>query len=397
MTLFTFLVVSAVILILSVPALRRKARVASFDPGSFPVAVITETKPNEPEARTAIRLGGEICWTPENHPNPHVLILGGSGSGKTWTIRHLAQALLRNGYDCVLFDFHGDLMLSGVETCPIAFDSGFGVNPLEVGLDSRGGGPDPQRFEVLEQLRNAFRPMGVLQLAVLDSCLKEAYAKAGMRQEDPSTWELAAPHFGQFETELLKRIAAEPEDVRLRGLRAKISPIFDSRIFSKPQAEIPILRTGKATPGRGLRLELASLPAALQYLATDTLLKQIFRRRQIAGVQEAVSLYLMIDETKLCTPARKDSPLAALNRLATEGRKFGMGLVVSSQFIGHLGRDVVVNTFTKILMKVDKTEQTATARRFRVEELRLDALRNPGDPLVNFADSNEWKEVRIGH
>lgn len=396
MSLFVFLVVSAVILIVSIPALRRKSSVASFDPGSFPASVVAQKAPVESEARNAIPLGGDIWWTPENHPNPHVLILGGSGSGKTWTIRHLTQALLRNGYDCVLFDFHGDLAVPGVDTCPIAFDSDFGVNPLEVGLDPRGGGPDPQRFEVLEQLRNAFRPMGVLQLAVLDSCLKETYAKVGMRQEEPATWELAAPHFGQFETELMTRIAAEPDDARLRALRAKIGPILDSRIFSKPQAEFPILRTGKAAPGRGMRLELASLPAALQYLAADTLLMQIFRTRQLFGIQDAVSLYLMIDETKLCTPTLKDSPLAALNRLATEGRKFGLGLVVSSQFIGHLGRDVVVNTFTKILMKVDKTEQAATARRFRVEELRLDALKNPGQGLVNFADSNEWKEVLIG-
>ncbi len=396
MSLFAFLVASAVILILCVPAFRRRTLVASFDPGS-PVNLVAPSGVTEPKTQEGIRLGGDIRWTPENHPNPHVLILGGSGSGKTWTIRRLTQALLRNGYDCILFDFHGDLDLPGVATCPIAFDSDFGVNPLEVGLDPRGGGPDPQRFEALEQLRNAFRPMGVFQLAVLDSCLKETYAKAGIRQEEPATWRLASPHFGQFEAELLRRITADSADPRLRGLRAKIGPVFDSRIFSKPEAELPILRTGKATSGRGLRLELASLPAALQYLAADTLLKQIFRTRQLFGVQEAVSLYLMIDETKLCTPVRKDSPLAALNRLATEGRKFGLGLVVSSQFIGHLGRDVVVNTFTKILMKVDKTEQAATARRFRVEELRLDALRDPGEGLVNFADSSEWKEVRIGH
>jgi len=54
-----------------------------------------------------------------------------------------------------------------------------------------------------------------------------------------------------------------------------------------------------------------------------------------------------------------------------------------------------VNTFTKILMRVDKTEIGATSRRFRVDEALLQSLEQSGDALVNFADSNEWREVRI--
>jgi DNA helicase HerA-like ATPase len=105
---------------------------------------------------------------------------------------------------------------------------------------------------------------------------------------------------------------------------------------------------------------------------------------------------LLIDETKLCTPVDKEAPLNTLNRLATEGRKFGLGLVLSSQSVGHVSRDVLVNSFTKILMRVDKTESAATARRFRLDEILLQSLERPGQAFVNFAESNEWKEVMIG-
>jgi len=140
---------------------------------------------------------------------------------------------------------------------------------------------------------------------------------------------------------------------------------------------------------------LSKLPPQLQYMTAETLLKQILRQHQLAGIGP-LSTYLLIDESKLCTPEKKDSPMGALNRIATEGRKFGLGLVVSTQFVGHVGRDTVVNTFTKIVMKTDKTEVNATARKFRLEEAALQSLRDPGDALVNFADSTEWKEVRIG-
>jgi DNA helicase HerA-like ATPase len=150
-----------------------------------------------------------------------------------------------------------------------------------------------------------------------------------------------------------------------------------------------------AKKGKGVRVDLSKLPPPLQYLAADTLLDQVFRRRRLDGPQP-LSLFLLVDESKLCTPARRDSPLAALNRLATEGRKFGVGLIAASQFVGHLPRDVVVNTFTKLVMKTDPTEIAPTARRFRIDETRLEALRRPGDALVHFADRTEWTSLRVG-
>ena len=197
--------------------------------------------------------------------------------------------------------------------------------------------------------------MGGLQLVLLDACIRETYSRAGIVQADRTTWSRPAPHFGHLLEEIDRRIKAEPKDMRISGLRTKLAMVFDFQIFSKPQ--VPLggedSMTGQARP---IRLDLSKLPSPLQYLAADTVLKLIFRQRQLQAPTERVSLYLFIDETKLCTPVNKESPLNALNRLATEGRKFGLGLVLSSQFVGHVSRDVLVNTFTKVLMRVDKTE-----------------------------------------
>ncbi|MDA2926573.1 DUF87 domain-containing protein [Acidobacteria bacterium AH-259-G07] len=391
---FLFLLCAAIFFILTTPLNRRKKLVASFDPGKPPARPAAKTEQLKIE-KGQVELGSGVYWSPLGHPNPHVLIVGGSGSGKSWTIRLLAEKLLALGFHCVLFDFHGDLAVKGAATHRMALDSKYGVNQLAVSFDRTGGGPDPQRFEVLEQLRNAFKPMGVLQLALLDDCLKAIYRKFGVYQEDPRTWrQPVLPHLGDLEKELEARIRRDPKDLRARGLRTKLSLAFDFQIFSKPQVPDSLGANG-SHPRKGLHVDLSKLPPQLQYLAADTLLKQIFRQRQLAGIQPTSS-YVLIDESKLCTPAKKDSPLAALNRIATEGRKFGLGLIVSTQFIGHLGRDLVVNTFTKIVMGTDKTEIAATARKFRLEESMLQSLQHPGDALINFADSTEWKELHVG-
>jgi hypothetical protein len=413
-TVFVVLVAAALFLILTTPLARRRSPVdADFNPGVFPEADFeaSEAPANAQESpEPAVDLGNGVLWSPEAHPNPHLLIVGGSGSGKSWTVRLLARRLIELGYDCVLFDFHGDLAVEGAASHAVSLDSRYGVNPLAVAPDKTGGGPDPQRIEVLERLRNTFRPMGSLQLALLDDCLKAVYRTFGLRQEDPGSWNPhRVPHLGDLEAEIERRVAEDPGNQRARALRTKLAAAFDFRIFSKPgvplgaenadedaeKAEGAEGNAENAKKGKGVRVDLSKLPPPLQYLAADTLLDQVFRRRRLDGPQP-LSLFLLVDESKLCTPARRDSPLAALNRLATEGRKFGVGLIAASQFVGHLPRDVVVNTFTKLVMKTDPTEIAPTARRFRIDEMRLEALRRPGDALVHFADRTEWTSLRVG-
>jgi len=394
-SLFVVLLPAAAFLLVTAPFYRRRKLISQFDPG-LPPGQLRITRTTQP-VEQGILLGSGVYWRPDCHPNPHMLIVGGSGSGKSWTLALLARALAQRGCRCVLFDFHGDL-IEEATAHRIGLDSPYGVNPLAVSLDPVGGGPDPQRFEVLDQLKNAFRPMGPLQIALLDECLKEIYAQRAIVQGTPSSWALESmTDFSNLQRVLEDRILADPKDQRAQGLRSKLSLAFDFRIFSKPQVPLPGNEVGGHLPecrAKAIRLDFSKLPASLQYLAADTLLKQILRRQQLAGFGR-LSLYLLIDESKLCTPAKKDDPLGALNRIATEGRKFGLGLILSSQFAGHIGRDVLVNTFTKIVMKVDKTEIGATARRFRIDEALLQSLTDPGDAVINFADSTEWKEVRI--
>jgi hypothetical protein len=420
-TVFVVLLAAALFLILTTPLARRRASVADFNPPVFPEP---DSEPMEAPAdagespEPAVELGDGVLWSPEAHPNPHLLIVGGSGSGKSWTVRLLARRLLELGYDCVLFDFHGDLAVQGAVSHAVSLDSRFGVNPLAVAPDPTGGGPDPQRIEVLERLRNTFKPMGSLQLALLDDCLKAVYRGFGLRQEDPASWNPPrTPHLGDLEAEIERRVAEDPGNQRARALRTKLAAAFDFRIFSKPGVPFDAENaeedaegaerdaegadrnaegsTEDAKKGKGVRVDLSKLPPPLQYLAADTLLDQVFHRKRLDDPQP-LSLFLLVDESKLCTPARRDSPLAALNRLATEGRKFGVGLIAASQFVGHLPRDVVVNTFTKLVMKTDPTEIAPTARRFRIDETRLEALRRPGDALVHFADRTEWTSLRVG-
>ena len=128
MSVLLFLVCAAIFFILTTPLHRRKKAIAAFDPGEPPRRPVVQTKPKEAE-QGQVELGDGVYWSPLSHPNPHVLIVGGSGSGKSWTIRLLAKELSDLGFHCVLFDFHGDLAIRSTMTYRVALDSEFGVNP----------------------------------------------------------------------------------------------------------------------------------------------------------------------------------------------------------------------------------------------------------------------------
>jgi len=394
---------SALLLLLGyaqVRLLRRKARLRGALDLS-PIAAGTETRcattpaPFNPAASNGhgitlgheVETGAVVRWNPGGLANPHFLILGGSGAGKTQTIKRAMLELSRLEFGVVAIDFHGDLLIEGTASYPISMVSDYGVNPLAIDLDPAGGGPDPQRFLVLQTLKEAFAPMGGNQLAFLDRALSEVYKSAGIVQADYESWRREAPTFRDLEQALERLAEAAGKDRRPEAMKTKLGPAFSYGILSKPQ--VPIREQGVT------RIDLSKLPPGLQYLAADTLCRQLLRRVQMHGPQAKDRLFLVVDETKLMMPARLEAPHAILNRIASEGRKFGLGLIVAATSSAHLSRDILMNCFTKLILKTDKIEIPPTARRFLAEREQLSSLLEPGVGLINFGDEETYTMVRI--
>ena len=112
----------------------------------LPMAVLSPRK-NVTTTNNAVsegvHLGDGIYWNHRKLPNPHLAIIGASGSGKTQTMKAIAHELhQQNNCNIIILDFHGDQELPG-ETCyPLHMASPCGINPLEINLDPEGGGPE---------------------------------------------------------------------------------------------------------------------------------------------------------------------------------------------------------------------------------------------------------------
>ena len=74
--------------------------------------------------------------------NPHMLLVGKSGTGKTHTLRRLLSQMMKAepGVRIHIFDVHGDIHTKEMSSVQFSESTDYGINPLEVYPDPDSGG-----------------------------------------------------------------------------------------------------------------------------------------------------------------------------------------------------------------------------------------------------------------
>ena len=140
-------------------------------------------------------LGGEVRWCPQDLPNPHFLAVGGSGAGKSQTLKALVNELKAELPWGLILDLHGDLHVAGVETLPLHFRSPWGLSLFAFPKDERAGGPTGAIEVIRSRLKRAFPPMGSYQQGVLTELLQTIYQAKGITQRTPGRGGSRSPTF----------------------------------------------------------------------------------------------------------------------------------------------------------------------------------------------------------
>jgi len=134
--------------------------------------------------------------------NAHILMLGSSGVGKSYTIRDLiaqgaAQSLPRaGGSDSVgvrfhVMDVHGDLRAANASEVIFSRQVPYGLNPLRVNPDFHFGGPETciENFIRTVNLASQTR-LGDKQESYITKLLLDVYHDFGFYESDASTWSI---------------------------------------------------------------------------------------------------------------------------------------------------------------------------------------------------------------
>lgn len=100
--------------------------------------------------------------------------------------------------------------------------------------------------------------------------------------------------------------------------------------------------------------------------------QQILRECMDAGQSTTVKRILLVDEGHLYYSEDSDNPM---NRIAKEGRKFGLGLVIGSQSPTHFSEDFITNCGAILLTGLHEQFWDMACRKMRIDPVVLKATR----------------------
>lgn len=313
---------------------------------------------NEPRSMqinfgTNISNGKSLYWYPNDtdqltHTNTG--IIGTMGTGKTQFTKSLITQLYKNRKDnylgeelgILIFDYKGDYNkpdeedgFVGLTNAKNSIPYDFPFNPLAL--------TKPKVFRPLLPMHvaNTFKDtiskvfhLGNKQESILFDCIKQAYISKGIIPSDPLTWDREPPTF-----ETVFKIYNENEEIKKNdSLAAAMNKLHNFQVFEpdpkKTKSLYDILHGVYV-------IELSGFNDDIQNLVVAITLDLFYNQMQSQGSSKTNGRYRELTKFILVDEADNfmSQDFASLKKILKEGREFGVGVILSTQFLSHFGTD----------------------------------------------------------
>jgi hypothetical protein len=260
-----------------------------------------------------------VRWEPSITGNPHMMITGLPGMGKTTCLVSLCEQLAAAGITPIVFSYHDDIDEQLARLFPkLAMHdcTNLGFNPMRVQGDEALG-----HLENAGQLRDIFAAIfpeiGDLQREAIRSALKEAYEAKGWG----ATGKKKAPQVPGFRDFLVTLQKTPKPDAGRRALLARLGELDDYGFFKAPSESPSLLQSEKPVVLQIHRTNNEAVQRAYASFAFYRIYQDMFGRGRKSRLTHAI----IFDE------AHKASRLKLIPTMAKECRKFGLALILASQ------------------------------------------------------------------
>ena len=286
-----------------------------------PTAAATECAVPAMLLGTDARSHAGVRWPLTVQGNPHLLIAGLPGMGKTTCLLHLCKQMVAAQVRPIVFSYHQDIdekLAQAVASVRfVDCEAGLGFHPLHV-IDRSAR---RAHLDVASEMRDIFTAiypeLGDVQGERVRTAVKESFVEAGWGV-DGAPAGAAEPPFVRF-VELLR---ADPRPDRgLRTLLARLNELDDYGFFDVREShgslwehDQPIVVSIHTTQNENLQRAFAALVFYGLY-------KDMFRR----GLRDRITHAVIFDE------AHRAARLRLIPTMAKECRKYGISLVLASQ------------------------------------------------------------------
>lgn len=291
--------------------------------------------------------GDDVSWRPNLDSKPlnnfGFLVTGDPGTGKTQIIRAIIAEACERKLPVCAFDFKNDYADDAFAsrhglTVHDVNRYGLPFNPLQLVGDDRGEvRPISQIHELSEILRRIYGFSSSRQSAQLRKAMVSAYENHGIRVND---WQKISEIRSYPDFDEVKSIMGA--DDKNDGLLDRLSPLFDLNLFPSARKSG---RTFDQFIQERVVLDMHRLPNDLVKAALSEFTIVALHGLILKGDQpRRLRRLLVFDEAWRV----KDS--IRLQELAREGRAFGVGIMVGTQFPGDIPDDLAGTLATQLML-----------------------------------------------
>ena len=294
----------------------------------------------------------EVRWPLTVRANPHLLVAGLPGMGKTTCLLNVCKQMIAAHVRPIVFSYHQDIderldpAVEGVRF--IDFD-GLGFNPLQV-VDRQSRMAHLDVAGALRDIFTAIYPeLGDMQADRIRRAIKDSFIEAGWDASAPDAGQVREPPFKRF-VEILQD---EPKPDRgLRNLLTRLEELEDYGFFDGRESHASLWESAQPTVVRIHTTQNDKLQQAFASLVFYRLYKDMFSR----GIQDGITHAVIFDE------AHRAAGLKLIPTMAKECRKYGISLVLASQE----ARDFDVSVFSSIanylVLRLTETDAKSLVR-----------------------------------
>ena len=289
---------------------------------SLRVKIGTDVKHNEP-----------VCWEYGNPslPNRHLIIFGRSGQGKTYCIQGLLMDMARNEINSSVIDYTNGFLPDHLESeflekvnpkTDLVKHKPLNLDPFKKQTQLIGGmSLSDSDYDVATRISSVFNSVystiGEQQIATLIRVIEEGIGLFG----------------GDYNFEKMLSDLSNAEKTG-EALANKLLPMVKANIFSCSEGANGWNEIYESDASRNRLIQLAGLSPDVWKLATEFILWDLYSYACANGSKHK-PLPIVLDEVQNLDH-RLESPLG---KMLTEGRKYGLSLLLATQTLSNLKKD----------------------------------------------------------
>ncbi len=292
-----------------------------------------------------------VVWRASIKANPHLMILGLPGMGKTTCLINMCEQLQARQIVPIVFSYHQDIDEKVAVRLPepplVVRYAGLGFNPMQVEGDAPLGYLD--NVGMLRDIFSAIFPdLGDVQLGRLREALKTSYLDKGWSPGQRGE----APAFRTF-LDLL-RADAKPD----RGLLTRLNELDDYGLFEAVTGAPTLLDAESLALIQIHGTQNEYLQRAFATFVLYNLYQNMFRR----GPQDRITHAVIFDE------AHRAARLKLIPTMVKECRKYGIAFVVASQEAKDFDPSLFTAVANYLALRLNETDAKLMAKNFAVSD-----------------------------